>query len=195
VREYAQSPERKQKADELTEATSRKMGIADAPDIANALEWDLFARSHYLSTTGDNSPAVVAKGDVNIWYGIPPKTLRALATLLEKNKTDLSNFEALLAEQVKKYEELSASLVNREDEMAKEAKLLLDEGRIDEAVKVLGDRRYALKKQRERAEKREAEAAFDYAEGLLLQLKYDSAAVEYLAAVDLNPENSTYHSF
>ncbi|MFM8485836.1 MAG: tetratricopeptide repeat protein, partial [Bacteroidota bacterium] len=48
-------------------------------------------------------------------------------------------------------------------------------------------------KQRERAEKREAEAAYDYANGLVLQLKYDSAAVEYKAAVDLDPENSIYH--
>jgi len=190
IKEYAQSPEKQQNTDVLSEATRSKI---NNPEIANALEWDLFTHRHYLSTSGHNSPSVVAKGDVNIWYGIPPKTLRALAEGLEKNKTYLTNFETQLAEQVKKYEELSQSLLNREDEMAKEAKLFLEEGEIDEAVKVLGDRRYALKKQRERAEKREAEAAYDYAEGLSLQLKYDSAAVEFRAAVDLYPENSTYH--
>ncbi|MDX1907393.1 MAG: tetratricopeptide repeat protein [Bacteroidia bacterium] len=192
IREYAQSPERQQQADVLSEATRSSI---NNPQIASALEWDLFARSHYLSTTSYNSPAVVAQGDVNIWYGIPPKALRALAAQLEKNKVDFDKLETQLAELARKYEEVSNTLVNREDEMAKEAKLLLDEGEIDEAVKVLGDRRYALKKQRERAEKREAEAAFDYAQGLSLQLKYDSAAIEYKAAVDLDPENSSYHLY
>ena len=139
LREYAQSPEKKQTAAELSTETRRKIGIADAPGITSALEWDLFARKHYLSTTGYNSPAVLAKGDVNIWYGIPPNVLRALAARLEKNKTDLANFETLLAAQVKKYEALKTELktYGSREEIYQRAEALLEEGNLEEAEQLI----------------------------------------------------------
>jgi tetratricopeptide (TPR) repeat protein len=190
VREYAQSPERKQKADELTAASRRNMGIADAPEIANALEWDLFARSHYLSTTGDNSPAIVAKGDVNIWYGIPPKTLRALSEVLEKNQADLSNFETLLAEQVKKYEELKTELqtYGSQEEIYRQAEALLEEGRLEEAEQL-------IESDFEASMKRQAYKGYIYGKTKELLLKYSEAAKGYKNAVDNDEGNSTYHLY
>ncbi|HOY19462.1 MAG TPA: tetratricopeptide repeat protein [Haliscomenobacter sp.] len=188
LREYAQSPEKQQKADILSEASRRKIGITDAPKVANALEWDLFARSHYLSTTGYNSPAVMAKGDVNIWYGIPPKALRALALQLEKNKTDLSNFETKLSDQVKKYEELKTELetYGGKEEIYRKAEVLLAEGKLEEAEQLIETDYRASKK-------RQAYKGYVFGKAKELLQKYDEAAEGYRDAVFMDNSNSTYH--
>ncbi len=190
LKKYQQAPEKKSRAPLLSDATKKDLGLS--PALANALDWDLYAGSKYLTTTGINSPAVVAEGDVNIWYGIPPKALRALATKLEEDKITFEEFQKKLDTQVERFKELEKSLVSREDEMAKEAKILLDEGKIDEAVKVLQDRRYAFQKQRERLDKREAESAFDLGNAFSIQLKYKEATQQFQDAVALDPKNSTY---
>ena len=185
---YAQSLEKQQKGTELSEASRQKMGLTDAPKIANALEWDLFARNHYLSTAGQNSPAVIAKGDVNIWYGIPPKALRALATQLEKNKNDLSDFEAKLADQVKKYEELKIELgtYGLEEAVYPQVEILLEEGKLEEAEKLI-ESDYQISK------KRQAYKAFIFGKTKSLLLKYEEAASGYRDAVLLDNDNLDYH--
>jgi tetratricopeptide (TPR) repeat protein len=190
IKEYAQSPEKQQKTSELSEATRRKIGISEAPKIANALEWDLFARSHYLSTTGQNSPAVVAQGDVNIWYGIPPKALRALAAQLEKNKSNLGNLETKLMDQVKKYKELKTELetYRGKEEIYQKAEALLEEGRLLEAEQLI-EADYRSSK------KRQAYKGYVFGEAKELLLKYDEAAEGYRDAVFMDSTNSTYHLY
>lgn len=184
---YAQSPEKQQKSTELSEASRVNIGIANTPKITSALEWDLFARNHYLSTTGKNSPAVMAKGDVNIWYGIPPKTLRVLAAQLEKNKTDLGNFEVRLADQVKKYEELKTELETyaSKEEIYQKAETLLAEGKLEEAEKLIESDYLASKK-------RQAYKGYVFGKTKELLLKYEEAALGYRDAVFLDKANTTY---
>jgi tetratricopeptide (TPR) repeat protein len=190
LEQYAQSPEKQQASDELTEATRSKMGIADAPKITNALEWDLFARNHYLSTTGYNSPAVMASGDVNIWYGISPKALRALAAQLEKNKTDLTQFETQLEEQVKRYEELKTELATygSQEEIYRQAEALLEEGKLEEAEQL-------IEADFDASMKRQAYKGYIYGTTKALLLKYEEAAKGYLNAVQNDEGNSSYHLY
>jgi len=190
LREYAQSPEKQQKADILSEVSRRKIGITDAPKVANALEWDLFARSHYLSTTGYNSPAVMAKGNVNIWYGIPPKALRALAVQLEKNKTDLTNFETKLSDQVKKYEELKTELetYGGKEEIYRKAEALLEEGKLEEAERL-------IESDFDVSMKRQAYKGYIYGKTKGLLLKYEDAAKGFKNAVNNDEGNATYHLY
>lgn len=192
IKQYSQVPERAQKNSVLSESSKIQLGIQNKPALTEALNWDLFATPRFLSSYGDNSPIINAGGDVYIWYGIPSAAVRALSRRLEADKTALTDYGKRLEDLTKKWGELNKSLINREDEMAKEAKKLLDEGKIEEAVLVLKDRRYALSKITDRSKKREAEAAFDYAKGLVLELKYDSAAIQYKDALDLDPTNSDY---
>jgi tetratricopeptide (TPR) repeat protein len=190
IKEYAQSPEKQQKAIELSNATRHKLGISDTSKIANALEWDLFARNHYLSTTGQNSPAVVAEGDVNIWYGIPPKALRALAAQLEKDKSNLANLETKLIDQVKKYKELKTELetYKGKEEIYGKAEALLEEGRLEEADKLISSDFAA-------SMKRQAYKGYIYGKVKELNLQYDSAAVGFKNAINNNEYNSTYHLY
>ncbi len=190
LRDYGQSPEKQQKADGLSEATRHKLGISNAPDISNALEWDLFARSHYLSSTGMNSPAVLAKGDVNIWYGISPKALRALATQLERNKTDFANFETQLTEQAKKYEELKTELetYGSKEEIYRQAEVLLEEGKLEEAERL-------IESDFDASMKRQAYKGYIFGKTKELVLKYDEAAKGYKNAVNNDEGNSTYHLY
>ncbi len=187
LKEYAQSPEKKQKTDVLSEATRSKI---NHPNIANALEWDLFARNHYLSTSGQNSPAVLAKGNVNIWYGIPPQALRSLAAQLEKNKSELSSFETQLADQVKKYEELKTELeaYGGKEEIYRKAEALLEEGKLEEAEQLIETDYRASKK-------RQAYKGYVFGKAKELLLKYEEAAEGYRDAVFMDNSNSTYHMY
>jgi tetratricopeptide (TPR) repeat protein len=185
---FAQSPERKQKNTELSVASLDKMGITNAPKIINALEWDLFAQKYYLSTTGQNSPSVIAKGDVNIWYGIPPKALRALANQLEKNKTDISNFEIKLGDQVKKYAELKTELetYSSKEVIYQKAEALLEEGKLEEADKLISfDFSTSMKRQGYRG--------YIFGKTKELNLQYDSAAIGFKNAIDNDQRNANYH--
>jgi tetratricopeptide (TPR) repeat protein len=190
LQEYAKSPEKKQKADELSENTRRKMGIADTSEVADALEWDLFAPKYYLSTTGYNSPAVVAKGNVNIWYGIPPKTLRALAVQLEKNKTEITSFETKLAEQVKKYEELRTELktYGAQEAIYQQAEFLLEAGKLEEAEQL-------IESDFDTSMKRQAYKGFVLGKTKELLLKYQEAAKGYKNAINNDEGSSIYHLF
>ncbi|WP_421795393.1 tetratricopeptide repeat protein [Haliscomenobacter sp.] len=189
LRKYQQIPERKQGGNSLSEASKKQLGIAQNPKIAAALDWDLFARKKYLSvsTSGINSPAVNAEGEVNIWYGVSPKVILALAKRLEDNKTALIDFEDRLKELVKKYETLKAEFESyrKTDPIIKKAERLLDDGNILEAEKLM-DSDYGSSK------KRQAYKGYLLGKTKELLLKYDSASVGFRDAVFLEPDNSKY---
>ena len=179
LQKYSKTPEKSTKAVELSPLTAKGLGILNNSKIKEALEWDLFAQKYYLSTTGINSPAVVAKGDVNIWYGIPSKTLRALAERLEENKTDISNFGTKLADQAKKYKELKEELdtYKTKEKIYEKAEALLEEGKLEEAEQLIESDFNA-------SMKRQAYKGYIYGKTKELLLKYDEAAIGYKNAVD-----------
>lgn len=189
IKMYKETPEKKQRAAQLSDATKTQLGLS--PALSDALDWDLFARKNYLSlsTTGANSPAVVAGSDVNIWYGIPPKVVRALADFLEKNKVDIADLEKRLGEQVKKYEELKAEFetYGPTDPIVKKAEQLLEEGKLLEVEKLLDSNL-------EMEDKRLAYRHYLAGETKELLLKYDIAAIHFQKALVLDPQNSKYLS-
>ncbi len=185
LKKYQQAPEKKSRAPLLSDASKKDLGVS--PALADALDWDLYAGSKYLTTTGANSPAVMAEGDVNIWYGIPPKALRALAERLEANKIEITDFEKKLFESVKNYEDLKAELqaYGSINPTIKEAETLLKEGKLLEVEKLLKTDFFLRQK---------GLAYQGYVLGKTeeLLLKYDSAGYFYLAAVQNDPSNSKY---
>jgi len=137
------------------------------------------------------------KGDVNIWYGIPPKALRALAEAvhalaegLESSQIDLSNFEPQLAEQVKIYKELSTELetYGRQEAAYGQAAALLIEGKLEEAEQLIASDFEASAKQ-------QAYKGYIYGKTKELLLKYQEAAKGYKHAVNTDGKNSTYHLY
>lgn len=185
LKKYQQAPEKKNQAPLLSDASKKDLGVS--PALADALDWDLYAGPKYLTTTGSNSPAVVAEGDVNIWYGIPPKALRALAAKLEEDKATFEDFQKKLDTQVERFKELEKELSTRADydAVAKQAQQLLNEGKIEEAEKLLED-------DFEQSEKRLAYKAYELGKVKELALKYAEAAKYLGKAVGLDPNNSTY---
>jgi hypothetical protein len=169
---------------ELSDAALAQLGIQKDSDLEKVMQWAVY-------TEGDNSPAIFALGDVDIWYGISPKAFRGIyETFVEKRgqallqQGQLGDFERQLEEQIQRYKKLRSELKLREDDMAKEATLLLDEGRIEEAVKVLESRYYFIKRKRERMQAKELEAE----QGLDESIEQIKAKIE--EEKQLNGQNS-----
>lgn len=163
LNKYKALPQGEKADQELSASALAELGIDAGSDLEKIMQWAVF-------TEGDESPAVFALGNVDIWYGISPKAFRGLyETFFEKQGQSLiqqgqiNDFERQLEEQIQRYKQLRSKLALREDEMAQEANFLLDEGRLEEAIKVLENRYYFLKRKRERAqeEERQAEQALD----------------------------------
>lgn len=183
IKQYSQVPEKKNGATALSNKTKSRLRLNANPAVEEALNWDLFATKNYLRTTGANSPAVVAEGDVNIWYGIPPAAVRALAEVLEKNKTSIADLDGKLQTQVKKYEELKAEMVayGSDDPIVKKAEQLLDAGKLYEVEQFLDN--YLDLQDKRLAYRHSFKAG-------LSQL--DTATSHYHKAVVLDPDNFEY---
>ena len=160
---YKSLPQMEKADQELSAAALAELGIAEGSDLEKVMQWAVF-------TEGDNSPAVFALGNVDIWYGISPKAFRGIyETFTEKQgqaliqQGKLGDFERQLEDQIQRYKKLRSELALREDEMAQEANWLLDEGRIEDAIKVLENRYFFIKRKRERmqAQERQAEQSLD----------------------------------
>ena len=132
-------------------------------------------------TSGDNNPALI---------GIPPKTLRALSEVLEKNQTDPNNFETQLAKQVKKYEVLRTELQNHrgQEEIYQQAEALLEEGKLEEAEQL-------IESDFEASMKQQAYKGYIYGKTKELLLKYSEATKGYKNALDYDEDNFTYHLY
>jgi tetratricopeptide (TPR) repeat protein len=171
----------------LSSADQQKLGIATESGLVRALNWDMFARQYYLSTAGANSPAIVAAGDVAIWYGIPEPALRTLAGRLEANAVELGEFGSQLKELAEKYEALKKEfeIYGPGDPVVRQAEKLLDEGKLEEAEALL-ETDYRVSK------KRLAYKAHLYARTKELLMKYSEAEQGYRDAVALDSTNIEY---
>jgi len=154
-------------------------------------------------------PLVIATGDVAITYNNTGITqdqfdqlidelqvsreaaLRLLQNLDEKDvalEERESQFETLL----KKYKALEQRLTERDDAVSRQARELLNEGKLGEAEALLKEslaaRLVDIQAQRELA----AADAYELGGIQELKLDYASAQVYYQQAVELDPTNSTY---
>ena len=161
------------------------------------------------TSQGAQSPNIVAAGDVAITYNTTGITqdqfdqlidelqvskataLRLLQNLDEKDvalEERESQFETLL----KKYKALEQHLTERDDAVSRQARELLNEGKLGEAEALLKESLAArladIQAQRELA----AADAYDLGNIQELKLDYASAQVYFQQAVELDPINSTY---
>lgn len=158
--------------------------IQNEPQIVNILDWDVF-----LSTTGAKSPAIYAVGgQVDIWYGITPKAFKKIWSLLESKEVAIEDFYNTLKEQIKNYKTLEAELntYSQSDDISKRAKLLLEEGKLEEASQLLeGDF--------SRNKRKLAYKAFQLGKLNELELEYELASKWYEEAINLDKRNTIYY--
>ncbi|MEM7371776.1 MAG: tetratricopeptide repeat protein [Bacteroidota bacterium] len=158
-----------------------------------------------LLSSGEQNP-IFFGGQIQVTYGLNADAFEELLELLydkelssdtvEQETIKLSEWEIAFKDLLTRYDQLNRELAFRTDEMAKEAKKSLEEGKFEKAQKILEDRYYFAKERVERAEKEQAFAAFDYAKVLeLAPLKYREATIFYSEAVKLAPENSTFINY
>jgi len=204
---------RKEEQDcQLTPRQKRKLGIKGQPQVENLLEWNTF-----LTTYGNYSPVLVARGDIEVAYGMPIPVFEQVWKKLEAQRrdveqstrslnrslSDLANaeddfrrLEQDLKASAKAYRELLELLKISNDEAADEARNLLAEGELDEAIRVMKNRRYALQRIRERTENEldlaQAEAAFILGKAYAVKLVYDSALLMYKEALSFRPSRPDY---
>jgi tetratricopeptide (TPR) repeat protein len=187
IKDYKKAIPQVKGISQLTKDEQNSLGIAAEAGLVQALNWDMFARQYYLSTRGAYSPAIVAQGDVSIWYGIPEPALRTLAGRLEANAVELGEFEAQLEELAEKYNSLKKEFetYGPGDPVVRQAEMLLEEGKLEEAEALL-ESDYRVSK------KRLADKAYLFGRTKELLLKFEEAAEGYRDAVNLDPENLVY---
>ena len=167
---------------ELSPSTKQKLGVIN-PKLEEALEWQLF-------TQGANSPIIYSAGSVQIWYGIPQKTLLKIAKVLEARNLNLEEYASQIYYLTEKHKELTSLLKekNSSDEIIKQVQKLIDEGEIEEAEKLLDGNKS------NRTKKAHSLAFEDFITGKVkeLRLKYNEAAKYYKWADDNHPDNPKY---
>jgi tetratricopeptide (TPR) repeat protein len=174
---------------ELTEASKQKLGVADSKALENVLEWDI-----YIQTQGDNSPAILALGDVQIRYDVPVKAFIAIAErLLSQSQTisdqivAISNFQQQLNAQIERYKKLEEELAFRydNDEVAQQAYALLEKGELDAAFRLLEEDYFSAKK-------RTAYKAYQLSLAKYMTGEYEQTARFLREARDMDPDNARY---
>ena len=160
------------------------------------------------STTGSTSPAIHdVNGGVKVnhvtnnYHGIPPQVVARLEEALNKKEIELTQSRQTAAQRektidqwIERYRDLEQQLAQRpkDDALAREAKVALDEGKLEDAEALL---RRSLESHLKNLETFSGKAGQDaYSLGHLaeLQLDYVKAQRYFEQAVTLVPENSTY---
>ena len=152
----------------------------------------------HQSTHGDQSPAIQnVVGDVTITYGLDAKVAEQLTALLQANldasKTnqEITELRKTAEEWARRYRELEARLSaeSSEDELVRQSKQLLEQGKLDQA----GD---ALDLLIARVEKNIASHHYSRAQMFDLQFNPVAALPHYEKAHRQDAENPAYaHSF
>lgn len=171
------------KSGSLTKPQQSSLGLSANSPLISILNYDLF-----MSTRGDQSPAIYAPGgSAEIWYGIPPEAFRSIWDLLEAKQLALEDFDKKFEEQIRKFKELKSELDARADydKIAARAKAKLEAGDIAGAELILEED--AL-----RANKQTAFRNYEVARVKELNLKPQEADEYYMLAALLDKENPTY---
>jgi tetratricopeptide (TPR) repeat protein len=166
--------------DQLTDEAKETLGIEGDAQLEDILEWQLY-------TEGPNSPAIFALGNVEVWYGISQPAFRGIVAILQTKQSQIENAEEVLAQQIERFKELEEELATRApyDEVAAQAKALLDQGDIEGAEQL-------LEKDYRNAKKQTAFRGYELAKVKELSLKYGEATEFYRDAAYLDPQNSAY---
>lgn len=126
-------------------------------------------------------------------YGDIPQELfdRFFAEFVEKN-IGLLERDSLIVKLIEKYKELETQLASRTDDIGQQAKVLLNEGKLEEAEKLFKQAFENDLKIAKEANLKAAENAFSLAQIKEMQLDYQTAKKYYQQAVKLDDENSLY---
>ena len=121
---------------QLSAQEQRNLGITGSPDIISALNYDVF-----LSTKGNQSPSIIANGNVEIWYGIPEGAFKSIWSKLEQNALSVDTISILLQIRTDRIKQLENELDFRDknDSIALKAKKMIDRGSFDSAESILTD--------------------------------------------------------
>ena len=136
---------------------------------------------------------------INNQYGVSQKALDNLNELLDIKKIEISKREdiqkveiskrdALIQDWVKKYKELESQLASRNDDTAKQAKVFLNEGNLEQAEKLF---KQSLASKLTIVKEAAAEA-FALAQIKELQLNQAEAKTYYNQATQLDSDNADY---
>lgn len=156
-----------------------------------------------LLTESMNSPAVFAKGDVQINYWMSEDVfwgifnyLEAQAQFISNQQLTIDKWEEYFKTLVTEYFELEEILSNRNDTLARQAKALIQAGKIREAREVMRTRvNYSDKQKRQLSSlgnRLASETRYDLANFMEGLFEYDSAEVMYKEALALMPRNVDY---
>lgn len=121
--------------EETLSSDGRKhLGIENEKNIENLLNWNT-----YLTTSGSKSPAIIARGDVKIFYGMPKLVFEAIWKKLENQRLSINDLENKLWESAIKYNELNELLTKSKqiNQFTDKAKKALELGDLDEAEDLL----------------------------------------------------------
>ncbi|MEL6134765.1 MAG: hypothetical protein AAFR59_15495, partial [Bacteroidota bacterium] len=186
---------------QFTPEQKGQLGITQNQPLVNYLEWNTF-----LTTYGYYSPILVARGDVEVIYGLPQAVFEQIWASLEKKEIELYKQKGLRkeAERLKAVfeEELEkvADNYRRLDELYAEdlklidgdykAKILVDEGKFTEAEEIL----ISKFKELDQNGSEKASAVVAYAIGLVqnLQLKYQESILWFGEAVSKNSSDAEH---
>ena len=173
-----------------------------------AFENPLFIKNYFVDKMGDQSPAVVAGGNVTISYGVSQetyntlietvkgnqKTIDRLLKNLDEKDIDIKERDAEIQKWIENYKELESRLALRstEDTLAFQAKEKLDARDLEGAEKLL---QQSLERKKQNIDEMKKAAASDsYELGLIkeLQLDYHGARNYFKQALEYDSENSDY---
>lgn len=113
------------------------------------------------------------------------------AEFVEKN-IGLLERESLIVKLIEKYKELEAQLASRTDDIGQQAKVLLNEGKLEEADKLFEQALENDLKIAKEANLKAAANAFSLAQIKSLRLDYQTAKNYYQQATQLDPNNALY---
>ncbi len=161
--------------------------------IVNFVCWQpALSKSYSQFTQGDCSPAIIAQGDVSVSCGISKKALKRLQQSVDQQAKKNTGQDVTLAMLVKDLQEIKENLAKRDDDIAKQAQVKLDDGDF-EAAKHLFERSFQQHAENTKnQQKQQAADAFALANISTLQLNYPEAKRYYQQAVQLDPENALH---
>ena len=162
----------------------------------NLIQTERKLRNSTLINIGSKNSAINdVGGDSTINYsGIPPQVTARLEELLNEKDIELAERQKTIDQWIERYRDLEQQLAQRpkDDTLAREAKVALDEGKFEEAEALLRRSLESHLKNLETFSGKAGQDAYSLGHIAELQLDYRKAQRYFEQAAVLVPENSTY---
>ena len=143
-----------------------------------------------IKTSGISSPAIYAMENATVSYGISEELFWNLYDILDQQNVDAKNWHNQFVKLLSELNELKKKLSDSQNEMALEAKKLIEEGKFQEAKEVLRNRIYFVESKEIRLKKEKASAYADFAQIFKIEQILDSSLIYYSWAIKLDPNNT-----